>query len=329
MLPSFGLRRFPPTFEREIAKNLVKKLTKNQISQRPGGGKTRVEYLDMKTAINQANSIFTYKGWSSQVISLQSNFSEQTASGWRECFTATMRVTLQNGCFHEDVGVGEGERPRRADAIDQAQKSACSDGVKRCLKYFGDSLGNDLNPQKGNEPIPDNVVIGDETVFDALLGQIANLCSLITQQNSLNGYNNQFNNNNQNQNDNQNQNQNQFQNNSNQQNNNQQNQNQSNFNSNLNESSINQSNYQPNNQISNQISNQSKNNNHQSNNQPNTAGIIINVGPRNQVKFLNQEAVATPEKVKQEEEIKQTEPPKRIIIKGNRRQRQTQSPPNE
>ncbi|CAL6056281.1 DNA_repair protein RAD52 [Hexamita inflata] len=318
MLPSFGLRRFPPTFEREIAKNLVKKLTKNQISQRPGGGKTRVEYLDMKTAINQANSIFTYKGWSSQVISLQSNFSEQTASGWRECFTATMRVTLQNGCFHEDVGVGEGERPRRADAIDQAQKSACSDGVKRCLKYFGDSLGNDLNPQKGNEPVPDNVVIGDETVFDALLNQISNLCSLITQQNQFNGQLNGQNNQ-----------QNQFNNNFNQNNNqNQQNQNQSNFNSNLNESSINQSNCQSNNQIS----NQSKNNNHQSNNQPNI--IANNVGqPRNQVKFLNQEAVATPkiipEKVKQEEEVKQTEPPKRIIIKGNRRQRQTQSPPNE
>ncbi|BEI85405.1 hypothetical protein CcaverHIS002_0508060 [Cutaneotrichosporon cavernicola] len=49
--------------------------------------------------------------------------------------TAIIRITLRDGCYHEDLGYGQAEN---------AQKEAVTDGVKRALKHFGNVLGNCL-----------------------------------------------------------------------------------------------------------------------------------------------------------------------------------------
>ena len=58
--------------------------------------------------------------------------------------TAVVRVTLKDGTFHEDVGYGNAENPKRGPAIDKAKKEAVSDARKRALRLFGDALGNCL-----------------------------------------------------------------------------------------------------------------------------------------------------------------------------------------
>jgi len=58
--------------------------------------------------------------------------------------TAVVRVTLKDGTFHEDVGYGTAENPRRGQAIEKAKKEAVSDARKRVLRLFGDALGNCL-----------------------------------------------------------------------------------------------------------------------------------------------------------------------------------------
>eukprot|EP01098_Paradermamoeba_levis_P004744 TRINITY_DN2021_c0_g1_i2.p1 TRINITY_DN2021_c0_g1~~TRINITY_DN2021_c0_g1_i2.p1 ORF type:complete len:337 (-),score=98.49 TRINITY_DN2021_c0_g1_i2:182-1192(-) len=51
---------------------------------------------------------------------------------------------LKDGTFHEDVGYGCAENPKKATAIEFAKKEAVSDARKRALRIFGSSLGNCL-----------------------------------------------------------------------------------------------------------------------------------------------------------------------------------------
>lgn len=112
--------------------------------------------------INLANGIFGYKGWSSSVSELWENYSEHINGRWSICYSAKVKVELQNGTFHEDVGTGSGLSANRADALDQAQKTACSDALKRAIRMFGDGLGNNL-VSGGQNPV---VVAQDESSGD-------------------------------------------------------------------------------------------------------------------------------------------------------------------
>ena len=53
-------------------------------------------------------------------------------------------MTLKNGVYHEDVGVGMSEMPKKGIAIELAKKEAVSDARKRALRLFGNYLGNSL-----------------------------------------------------------------------------------------------------------------------------------------------------------------------------------------
>lgn len=59
-------------------------------------------------------------------------------------WTATVRVTLPDGSYHEDVGVGDHENSDPAKAIENCKKEAVSDALKRTLRLFGNALGNCL-----------------------------------------------------------------------------------------------------------------------------------------------------------------------------------------
>lgn len=57
--------------------------------------------------------------------------------------SATIRIELKGGSYHEDVGYGTGDNQRsKAAALEKAKKEAITDGVKRTLRFFGNSLGN-------------------------------------------------------------------------------------------------------------------------------------------------------------------------------------------
>lgn len=72
--------------------------------------------------------------------------------------TCVVRITLQDGCYHEDIGYGHcenmkgkanalekvGGKPFRHALTQQAQKEAVTDAVKRAMKHFGNVLGNCL-----------------------------------------------------------------------------------------------------------------------------------------------------------------------------------------
>lgn len=106
-------------------------------------------YLEGFEAINQANAIFGYDGWSYVVTRL-----EQVGTIWY----ATVRVTVNAGGDHierEDVGVGlpaakAGETPS-PDAVETAIKSSLTDALKRALRTWGSAFGNDLYSKDGDD----------------------------------------------------------------------------------------------------------------------------------------------------------------------------------
>ncbi|TIC61802.1 hypothetical protein E3Q03_02533 [Wallemia mellicola] len=140
-------RIYTDEYRQEAQEKLTKRLAPECISQRPGGGNSKVCYIEGHQAIALTNSIFGYDGWSSQIMDTKIVYIEQSPNHkWHCTAQALARVTvLSTGAFHEDVGFGDmANSPTRGAAIDKCMKEAVTDAVKRCLRYFGNSTGNCL-----------------------------------------------------------------------------------------------------------------------------------------------------------------------------------------
>ena len=104
------------------------------VSQRNESGRT-LSYIEGFTAIDQANSIFGFDGWSHEVVRLDYNPDIKA-------YLAIVRVRVGEAT-HEDVGTGlvQGDRPTGHET---AMKGAVTDALKRALRAFGDQFGNSL-----------------------------------------------------------------------------------------------------------------------------------------------------------------------------------------
>ncbi|KAF8068738.1 hypothetical protein FPV67DRAFT_1087668 [Lyophyllum atratum] len=127
---------------------LNQKLGPEYISQRPGpGGGPKLTYAEGWKIINLANEVFGFNGWSSNVVSLTTDFIDYNEESRRYNVgtTAIIRVTLRDGVYHEDIGYGLLENSKsKGAALDKCKKEAVTDGLKRALRSFGNLLGNCL-----------------------------------------------------------------------------------------------------------------------------------------------------------------------------------------
>ncbi|KAG0675346.1 DNA repair protein rad52 [Kluyveromyces marxianus] len=129
----------------DIQSKLDKKLGPEYISKRIGFGSSRVAYIEGWKAINLANQIFGYNGWSTEVKNVTVDFLDERQGKFCIGCTAIVRVSLADGTFREDIGYGTVENERRkASAFERAKKSAVTDALKRSLRGFGNALGNCL-----------------------------------------------------------------------------------------------------------------------------------------------------------------------------------------
>jgi DNA repair and recombination protein RAD52 len=106
-----------------------------------------VHYLAAEKAINLANQVFGFNGWSSSIQNVQIDFvDENSANGKISLGLSTIvRVTIRDGTFHEDIGYGHIENCKgKAAAFEKAKKEAATDALKRALRNFGNVLGNCL-----------------------------------------------------------------------------------------------------------------------------------------------------------------------------------------
>ena len=129
----------------DIQSKLDKKLGPEYISKRIGFGSSRVAYIEGWKAINLANQIFGYNGWSTEVKNVTVDFLDERQGKFCIGCTAIVRVSLADGTFREDIGYGTVDNERRkASAFERAKKSAVTDALKRSLRGFGNALGNCL-----------------------------------------------------------------------------------------------------------------------------------------------------------------------------------------
>lgn len=109
---------------------LNQKLGPEYLSQRPGpGGGPKLTYAEGWKIINLANEVFGFNGWSSNVVSLTTDFIDFNEESKRYTVgtTAIVRVTLRDGVFHEDIGYGMLENSK--------SKGAALDKVCRIFKF--------------------------------------------------------------------------------------------------------------------------------------------------------------------------------------------------
>lgn len=135
---------FTETERAQITELLSKVLGPEYISFRQlGGGK--VSYIEGWRAFNLANEVFGFDGWLLEVILKEVDFLDVDKGKYAIGMLVLVRVTLKNGCYHEDFGYGYIENARsKAMAFEKCRKEAFTDGIKRCLRCFGNLLGNCL-----------------------------------------------------------------------------------------------------------------------------------------------------------------------------------------
>ncbi len=107
-------------------------------------------YLETHKAIEKAREIFGLEDLSIEVRSEPTVLVQSTAAGGKSsvCMKAVVRVTLSNGCFHEDVGVSSSTMGDAVEAAKMAAKACVSDGIKRALQHLGPALGSCLKDKE-------------------------------------------------------------------------------------------------------------------------------------------------------------------------------------
>lgn len=128
---------------------LAKPLDWRLVSERESHAGRLVRYIAGPTAINQANRIFGYDGWGTELmgevsfrpVRLSDPDTEAALAVGMYC--AVVRVSVRGCAPRSDAGCGfvTADTP---EAHEAAYKGAVTDALKRALRYFGDQFGNGL-----------------------------------------------------------------------------------------------------------------------------------------------------------------------------------------
>lgn len=122
----------------EITKELEKKLDRKLIATREGSGGMSLSYIEGHAAITQANRIFGFGGWSTDILegpTLQ-------AAGTKQMYTVKVVVQVQVGdtkASYTDVGSQLVQFDHET-----AFKGCVIDAEKRALRHLGEQFGNSL-----------------------------------------------------------------------------------------------------------------------------------------------------------------------------------------
>ena len=139
--------------EPSVSARLEEPLDPARVKTREGGGGRELSYIEAHDAIRTANEIFGFGGWDYQVKELvpipEVKFTGRddkkgTHVGYRAVVEVRVALAGPGMVTFSDVGYGDAsEYTQKASvtAHELAAKEAVSDGIKRCLKNFGDQFG--------------------------------------------------------------------------------------------------------------------------------------------------------------------------------------------
>ena len=139
---------------KNVQKRLNRYLAKDFLATRPGGG-SKLTYIEGQSAIQLANKIFGFEGWSTEIKEMTQVVMEEYERAGSVKYNAgylcrtkiTVKVKNNNGTVEtvskEDIGFGSGEgMASKIKAIESATKEAVTDSLKRVLRQLGNALGN-------------------------------------------------------------------------------------------------------------------------------------------------------------------------------------------
>ena len=145
----FGADQFTAEEQAAVQRALQQRLGPNFISKRPAGGGQNVSYIEAFKVVGLANEVFGFNGWSHAVTNQTIDFVDHHQGKFFVGTTATVKVSLKDGSYHEDVGYGVVEGMRsKALSLEKARKEAVTDGLKRALRSFGNVMGNCLQDKE-------------------------------------------------------------------------------------------------------------------------------------------------------------------------------------
>ena len=129
------------TFTKEQVEELKQPIDLKNVAERKTGWDQKVPFVESWKAIDEANRIFGFDGWSSETIQLDCVQSDDLCV----TYIAKVRVTVGD-VIREGVGAGhgKGERVNLGDKHESAVKEAESDARKRAFMQFGSQLGLSL-----------------------------------------------------------------------------------------------------------------------------------------------------------------------------------------
>jgi DNA repair and recombination protein RAD52 len=116
-------------------------LSKAHVKKNPRG----YHYLEGWRAIEEANRIFGFDGWSRETLEMvQLGEPEMVKDNWRIAYRCRVRITVRAGddvIVRDGTGYGSGIVKDVRDAHESAAKEAETDAMKRALMTFGNPFG--------------------------------------------------------------------------------------------------------------------------------------------------------------------------------------------
>ena len=122
-----------------LEKYTPREYVKTKVDQTDG---TVIEYIEAWKVIELANNIFGEGGWSNFVRELKIIDNEYENGMFHVTSTCIVKIQLKTGTTHEEMGIGLAVNKDKSLAYQNSKKDAVSDGIKRCLRLFGNVLGN-------------------------------------------------------------------------------------------------------------------------------------------------------------------------------------------
>lgn len=111
-----------------------------------GKGFAHLEAWDVRRVLI---GVFGYTGWSADILNMEMIFETEGTGrsgnpAWTVAYRACCRLTIGD-CTYTEWAAGDATNyPSRADAHDQAMKTAESQAFKRCAVNLGDAFGLSL-----------------------------------------------------------------------------------------------------------------------------------------------------------------------------------------
>lgn len=136
-------------FSPEQKAQLGAPLNRNHVRSRSQGGRG-VSYIEGWRAIDEANRIFGFDGWTRETMEIkcvserEREIGQQKKPGWGVSYIAKVKVVAFAGdtiVTREGVGAGHGIDVDLGQAHESAIKEAETDAMKRALMTFGNPFG--------------------------------------------------------------------------------------------------------------------------------------------------------------------------------------------